>query len=278
MEKVTINVPKGMELKQEGNTYTLVKKEFKLEVGKDYIDGINSIIVIDRIDSKKHNQKGFIGTESKFAIDIGCWEFKYWREATKSEVREAFKKELVRRYGKDWKNIKIERCAYSKFYFEDMDINTNDRNIQIEKYLSGWEVWNKNGCLYYNGKWADELEEKPKWEDFGDIMGWYIDKGEIHYIESRPNCGKILWPSYKEAEAALALSQLCQWRDKYNEGWKPDWANNRERKHCIIIHKDLPQKDSRFHIRTVLAFKTIDIRNRFLEDFEDLIKVAIPLL
>src|SRR5690554_3004764 len=70
------------------------------------------------------------------------------------------------------------------------------------------------------------VKSKPKWRDLGHVDGWYICSDSkvvrIGYVISE-DFNKNTWPSKEEAEAALALSQLCQWRDKYNEGWKPDW-------------------------------------------------------
>lgn len=47
---------------------------------------------------------------------------------------------------------------------------------------------------------------------------------------------KKLIPSKELAEAMLALCQLLQLRECYNEGWKPDWKDN-ECKYCILVHK-----------------------------------------
>lgn len=273
MEKVTIEVPRGMELKQKGNVYTLVEKEYRFEKGKDYICLESDDIIID-YDPTLTSQLGFVN--GFFKNNVICFSPKNWQKATENEVIQVFTLELIRRYGENWENIKIRIQADGA-----PSVNNKLFTAGIIKTLKSWTIWGKNGCLYFKGKWAEKLEEKSNWENFGFVRGYYISSssGMVKYnLYPGDKYNKNVWPTKEEAEAALALSQLCQWRDKYNEGWKPDWANNRERKHCIIIHKDLPQKDSRFHIRTVLAFKTIDIRNRFLEDFEDLIKVAIPLL
>ncbi len=123
------------------------------------------------------------------------------------------------------------------------------------------------------------VKSKPKWEDFGALTGYWVRAdssiGEVNLSKASVDA-KSTWPTKEEAEACLALSQLCQWRDKYNEGWKP--AKNHEYKHTIGItgvggvYKAVTANNS------VLVFKTAEIRDKFLEDFADLIEIAKPLL
>lgn len=122
--------------------------------------------------------------------------------------------------------------------------------------------------------------KKPKWEDFGKINGYWVNS----YCEIRDaNCdsfasNKNVFPTKEEAEACLALSQLCQWRDKYNEGWKPDWKNTTTMKYAIYIFNEEIRKDKTFRAQKVLSFKSEQIRDKFLEDFRELIEIAKPLL
>lgn len=123
--------------------------------------------------------------------------------------------------------------------------------------------------------------KKPQWEDFGEIRGGYVSSGSStssYYSISTDCTNKNVFPSVEETEACLALSQLCQWRDKYNEGWKPNWKDNYESKYCIIYFDDNILTESRLSTHTVLSFKTKEIRDKFLEDFRDLIEIAKPLL
>jgi hypothetical protein len=123
------------------------------------------------------------------------------------------------------------------------------------------------------------VKSKPKWEDFGTVSGFFIrNMGEVvEYTGGHKSdpINRNTWPTKEEAEACLALSQLCQWRDKYNEGWKP--AKDNEFKHTIGIGGT----DNIFRAlsnKAVLSFKTAEIRDKFLEDFEPLIEIAKPLL
>lgn len=102
----------------------------KDDVGIDYI-GTSGAIVIDRKNSLRNNQVGFFNLHGGFSDKIGCYIPYSWREATEEEVVEAFKKELVRRYGEDWENVKIKSNELGEYYVNN--INTEIYNTKIKK-------------------------------------------------------------------------------------------------------------------------------------------------
>lgn len=124
--------------------------------------------------------------------------------------------------------------------------------------------------------------ELPKsWEDLYEVGGWFVDfhsdvvtSGSMHTGDSVKN----RFPTKEEAEACLALSQLCQLRDRYNDGWKPDWEDYNQFKWCIDVFKDNIRKAAYLFVKKVLIFKTEELRDKFLENFRDLIETAKPLL
>lgn len=75
----------------------------------------------------------------------------------------------------------------------------------------------------------------------------------------------------------LALCQLIQLRDCYNDGWVPDWTRN-DTKYTIHVTKNILVGGTNTFVSSILVFKTEEIRNKFLNNFKDLIKVAKPLL
>lgn len=89
---------------------------------------------------------------------------------------------------------------------------------------------------------------------------------------------KNVLPSEKYAEAMLALCQLIQLQDCYNNGWEPDWLNDVYDKWCIEINGITISPSLHNSIRRILAFKGKDLRDKFLENFKDLIEIAKPLL
>lgn len=126
-----------------------------------------------------------------------------------------------------------------------------------------------------------EVKEKPQWEDFGKISGYFVRTNAIvDFYENSKSSEETrnLFPTEEEAKACRALSQLCQWRDRYNQGWEPDWRNYGEKKYIIRYYDENLYSACVYKSRTILAFKSLEIRNKFVEDFKDLIEQAKPLL
>ena len=127
--------------------------------------------------------------------------------------------------------------------------------------------------------------ELPKnWCDLKFIKGFFVN-GESEIKEINETRDKILaiegnrnvFPNREEAEACLALAQLCQLRDRYNDGWKPDWTDF-TMKPSIYFHKDIATTGENRSERTILYFRSEKIRDKFLENFKGLIEIAKPLL
>lgn len=126
-----------------------------------------------------------------------------------------------------------------------------------------------------------EKELPKKWEDLKEIKGFYVDNySEVtvfeYYFNAEEN--KNVFPTEEEAEACIALSQLCQLRDRYNDGWKPDWRTGSEIKYCIIVDENKIIESQYITLNQILSFKTKELRGKFLENFRDLIETAKPLL
>ena len=121
----------------------------------------------------------------------------------------------------------------------------------------------------------------PKsWENLIKIDGYYVSsQSDIKYCYE--NCAdsinRNVFPTKEEAEACLALAQLCQLRDRYNDGWKPDW-NDDEPKYAIKISNNRTTVCVLTATSSVLSFKSFNLRDEFLENFRDLIETAKPLL
>ena len=85
------------------------------------------------------------------------------------------------------------------------------------------------------------------------------------------------YPSQELADASEALRRLLFLRDYYNEGWQPDWAKATV-KYCIEVYgEDLSIIDFQFKLKP-MAFKTREIRDKFLKEQKELLEIAKPLL
>ena len=81
----------------------------------------------------------------------------------------------------------------------------------------------------------------------------------------------------KVAEAYAVLPQLIRLVDEYNGGWKPDYKE-KDDKHVIGCYEDNLELFENSYTQRILAFKTAEIRDKFFNDYRDLIEIAKPLL
>lgn len=157
-------------------------------------------------------------------------------------------------------------------------METKEMKIQVPE---GYEIDKENSTFEKIVFKKIENELPKKWEDLYMVKGWFVDfhsnvvtTNNMHTADSVKN----IFPTKEEAEACLALAQLCQLRDRYNDGWKPNWAMYKTEKWCIEVVNYKITKNTYYTIHRVLAFKTKELRDKFLENFRDLIKIAKPLL
>lgn len=118
------------------------------------------------------------------------------------------------------------------------------------------------------------------WEELGVIEGCYISVGSDISLLHRANAidtNRNIFPTKEEAIAMRAIAQLCQLRDRWNGGWKPDWKDD-TRKHCIILCDNILCKEFYYNTSTPMTFKTRELRDKFMETFKDLLEEAKPFL
>ena len=158
-------------------------------------------------------------------------------------------------------------------------METKEMKIQVPE---GYEI-DKEKSTFEKIVFKKVEKELPnKWANLGRISGYYISsRSEVKQCYNITNFyseDKNVFPTKEEAEACIALAQLCQLRDRYNDGWKPDWEDDGEIKYCIEFFKGKIDREHHYVTKRVLCFKTRELRDKFLENFRDLIEIAKPLL
>lgn len=129
----------------------------------------------------------------------------------------------------------------------------------------------------------EELTKKelPKsWDEIGIIDGYYIDCGKDYgkikaaewEVDTRTHKFYHRFATEKQAKSALAMAQLSQLMAVYNDGWEPDWNDNAQMK--FGLERDSYRILSNYYCSTYyfLAFKSAELRDKFLKNFEPLIK------
>lgn len=117
---------------------------------------------------------------------------------------------------------------------------------------------------------CDFDDEEYSINEWGNIS---IIKPKDYKFEHRINFIK----DRETAEAYAVLPQLIRLRDKYNEGWKPDW-NNKNIKYTIEKFNTDLIVSTTYNSTNLITFKTEETRDRFFEDHRDLIEIAKPFL
>ena len=118
------------------------------------------------------------------------------------------------------------------------------------------------------------------WEELGVVGGYYVSSRSNINDMSMTNAVDInrnLFPTKEEAKAMLAMAQLCQLRGRWNDGWKADWKDD-TLKYCIISFENTLCKESYKSTSNSMAFKTKELRDKFMETFKDLLEEAKPFL
>ena len=116
------------------------------------------------------------------------------------------------------------------------------------------------------------------WEELGSIEGEYINTDSTIVEDSGICCknNRNVFPK-GYAKAALALAQLLQLRDNWNDGWKyiPGTGQGG---YCIINFGNELTTDFYKNANCSMSFKTRELRDEFLVQFRDLLTEALPLL
>ena len=118
------------------------------------------------------------------------------------------------------------------------------------------------------------------WDELGEIAGYYItSNSEIsnNYKGLTAFINTNIFPTKELAEASLALTQLLQLRDRWNEGWVADWKSVKLKYTIINENNEIVSYTNSLN-NQVMVFKTQELRDLFLKTFKDLLEIAKPLL
>lgn len=129
----------------------------------------------------------------------------------------------------------------------------------------GYEIDEKNStfeCIKFKKKVIINT-----WKDIGRISGTYInylskfsDKSGATHDDN-----KNIFISDRHAKAALAIAQISQLMPYYGgEITEEEWMNEDIVKYTIVVADDRIIKSSNLDIRHLLAFHTIEQRDKFL--------------
>lgn len=251
--EIKINVPEGMEIDKENSTFECIKFKKKIDFIPQKGDFIYIattrnywyLCIYDHMDGTVINgyliqdDGGRVNVQTKTLPIIRMGEVADIKLASCYQVQDIL--DHIDKQGYEWSDGKIQKKPSLPKTWEEFCINTQIK--EGECYLDTFSTIHPRNC--------------------GCNRNFEIDKNIL--------------PNKETAEAMLALCQLIQLRDCYNDGWKADWKNN-DNKYCIERANDDIVTSIRSIAGMILAFKTAELRDQFLENFRDLIKIAKPLI
>lgn len=168
-----------------------------------------------------------------------------------------------------------------------------ERNIKIS--LDKAIEWYNRGGEYkelalsaFTEKEITESALPNTWEEFCQLClikdkEYVISLGseiiELKNKEQRFNKeDRNILPSLKAAEAHLALMQLHQLRDCYRQDWLPDWEDDDITKYCIALENNRYVIYKNLVSCKFLSFQSLELAEKFLNNFKGLIETAGDLI
>ena len=166
-----------------------------------------------------------------------------------------------------------------------------ERNVKIS--LDKAREWYNRGGEYKEFALSAFTENEittsalpNSWEEFCKM---YPVKDDECYISASSNIIRMsqgkrytfyncnILPSLQSAKAHLAYMQLHQLRDCYRQGWLPNWKDNII-KYCIILESNKCVIYKNITICNFLSFQSMELAEKFLNNFKDLIETAGDLI
>ena len=186
--------------------------------------------------------------------------------------------------------FKVGMKVYDQIVFPDVKGKVVDINEYSSHPVKVHREDGKGGVFSYttDGRYHKDIEptlstkpytlenfeqKKSSAPSYEEALERACDKGGYYYLSDN-----LAVPSKELADATMALLKLLFLRDYYNKGWQPDWSNINMLKYIIIVSKEKIEIDNTYNIKRTLAFKSKEIRNKFLEEQKELLEIAKPLL
>jgi hypothetical protein len=120
-----------------------------------------------------------------------------------------------------------------------------------------------------------------KWEELNRIDGCFVNSAttDVRELinEKTTRTNRNIFATKEQAEASIALAQLSQLMQVYNDGWVPDWQVG-DFKYTIEKWESQLILETRTSYSSFFAFENEETAKLFLENFKDLITIAKPLL
>ena len=176
--------------------------------------------------------------------------------------------------------------VYDQIYEPDVKGEVLDVNLDISphpitvKFGSCVRYYTAEGCrgknqirtLSTSPYRIEGFEQKEPAPTYKEAVKWCIEN-----LKDYRECVCTEYVNEKQENAIEAFRKLIIFRDYYNEGWQPDWEDD-EWKYYIEYYRGKLGVERTCGNNRVLAFKSKEIRDKFLKEQRELLEIAKPLL
>lgn len=147
--------------------------------------------------------------------------------------------------------------------------------------------------VFLNENYADKVE-LCLGDDYKIVVEdgrTFVQKKKPKYPKTYEECCGVLGISYDYPDIKMVSSKeyclyscfirLIRCRDAYWKiagYWKPDWADNYQKKWIINFYQDEINLTNGTNVQFILAFPTEEIRNAFYKNFKELIEKCINFI
>lgn len=162
----------------------------------------------------------------------------------------------------------------SSLILEEWDYRVKkDSNTPIciessSKIVAGEELDKGDLIEIKNGKAYKVKNELPK-----TMSSLFVIDSD--FVDNHDYCN--IYRETEDDSTEEVFFQLIILRDYYRQGWEPNW-NDGNIKHCISFESDELVRIGTKHRNSLLSFQSMEVRDHFSNNFEDLIIKAKPLL
>lgn len=159
-------------------------------------------------------------------------------------------------------SVQFENCTDIRSYTLDGRYNRNgEQTLSTKPYK-----------IVYEG-----FEQKGTAPTFETAVNWIASDNRYNPAYAEIDKKEKVFLSKTYFYAFDALRKLIILRDYYNEGWQPNWEDD-EWKYFIEYYRGELDVNRTCGNSRVLAFKSREIRDKFLEEQKELLEIAKPLL
>lgn len=185
--------------------------------------------------------------------------------------------------------FKVGMKVYDQIVFPDVKGKVVDINEYSSHPVKVHREDGKGGDFSYttDGRYHKDIEptlstkpytlenfeqKKSSAPSYEEALERACDKGGYYYLSDN-----LAVPSKELADATMALLKLLFLRDYYNKGWQPDWTDDTW-KYIIENYRGEIETERTCGNGKILAFKSKEIRDKFLKEQRELLEIAKPLL